>query len=55
VLAAVIRGLHAVMLSKACRPCWQRESEREQKTEKEDITEKTRKNSYGMGGHKGQE
>lgn len=46
-LAAVIRGLHAVMLLDACRPCWQSESEEEQETEKEDIIQKTRKNIYG--------
>lgn len=45
-LAAVIRGLHAVMLLKACRPSWQRKrrrdimgntSNREREGESQDI------------------
>lgn len=36
-LVAVIRGLHAVKLLKACRPCWQRERGGNQKTEKKNI------------------
>lgn len=36
-LAAVIRGLHAVMLLKACRPSWQREGEGEGKEERERV------------------